>query len=92
MSHSLQVRLKKSEGSLVRLLGVVTRRGYEVLAVNAELASDGKVFDVRLRFGPIYADGKPGYRPPDVLVRMIAKLYDVEKVELLERAPSNGKG
>ena len=100
MSFSLQVRIRKEEGALVRLLGLVTRRGYDVLGLWAELTPDRAAFDVRVEFQPITPPGDPWYRPPEVLARMVAKLYDVEKVELKESAdpralgpaPGNGQG
>jgi acetolactate synthase regulatory subunit len=84
MSHSLYVRLKKSEGSLVRLLGQIGRRGYDVLGVRAELSADGKVFDVVVDFKPFMpvAPAVQEARPAEVLPALVAKLVEVEKVEL----------
>ena len=84
MSHTLHVRLKKAEGALVRLLGQIGRRGYDVLGVRAELSADGKTFDVVVDFEPIMpappAPQQP--RPADVLPALVAKLVDVQHVEL----------
>ena len=84
MSHSLYVRLKKAEGSLVRLLGQIGRRGYDVLGVRAELSSDGTAFDVVVDFKP-FMPVPPAVqqaRPAEVLPALVAKLVEVEKVEL----------
>src|SRR4029077_15672334 len=84
MSFSLYVRLKKAEGSLVRLLGQIGRRGYDVLAVKAELSADRKAFDVVVDFEP-FMPVPPAVqeaRPAEVLPRLVEKLIEVEKVEL----------
>jgi acetolactate synthase regulatory subunit len=91
--------LQKAEGSLVRLLGQIGRRGYDVLGVRAELTADGKAFDVDVDFVPFMpvppALQQP--RPAEVLPALVAKLIEVEKVELrsaggkpLPAAPGNG--
>src|SRR5262245_21267489 len=84
MSFKLLVRLKKAEGSLVRLLGQIGRRGYDVLGVRAELSADGKAFDVVVDFQP-FMPVPPAVqqaRPAEVLPALVAKLVEVEKVEL----------
>ena len=84
MSHTLYVRLAKAEGSLVRLLGQIGRRGYDVLGVRAELSADGKAFDVVVDFKP-FMPVPPAVqqaRPAEVLPALVAKLIEVEKVEL----------
>lgn len=87
MSYTLVVRLKKAEGALVRLLGQIGRRGYDVLGVRAELSADHKAFDVTVDFVP-FMPVPPAVqqaRPAEVLPALVAKLVEVEKVEL--RAP-----
>lgn len=87
MSFTLVVRLKKAEGALVRLLGQIGRRGYDVLGVRAELSADQKTFDVTVDFVP-FMPVPPAVqqaRPADVLPALVAKLVEVEHVEL--RAP-----
>lgn len=92
MSFTLVVRLKKAEGSLVRLLGQIGRRGYDVLGVRAELSADRKTFDVTVDFVP-FMPVPPAVqqaRPAEVLPSLVAKLVEVESVEL--RAPDSGPG
>ena len=72
MNAILNIRIKKAEGSLVRLLGLVQRRGYDVRDVKATLTQDEKAFDVVLEVLPL----TPAKRPLDVLVRMVNKLYE----------------
>lgn len=87
MSHTLLVKVKKAEGAILRLLGQIGRRGYDILGVTAKLTADGKSFDVTVDFEPIMpappAPQQP--RPADVLPALVAKLVDVQQVEL--RAP-----
>ena len=84
MSHTLHVRLKKAEGALVRLLGQIGRRGYDVLGVRAELSADRKTFDVVVDVEPFMPvpPALPQPRPVEVLPALVAKLIEVEKVEL----------
>jgi acetolactate synthase regulatory subunit len=90
MSFTLVVRLKKAEGSLVRLLGQIGRRGYDVLGVRAELSADRQAFDVIVEFVP-FMPVPPAVqqaRPAEVLPALVAKLIEVESVEL--RGPDSG--
>ena len=82
MNAILNIRINKAEGCLVRLLGLVQRRGYDVRDVKATLTQDEKAFDVVLEVLPI----APANRPLDVLVRMVDKLYDVQSVKLEDGA------
>ena len=88
MNALVHVRIRRTEGCLVRLLGLVQRRGYDVRNVTAQLTADEKAFDVVLTVRAI----APANRPLDVLLRMIDKLYDVESVRVEESvdAPSGG--
>ncbi len=90
MSFTLKIRMRKAEGCLVRLLGLVARRGYEVRAFTARLAADGAVYDIRLDFLPLLPKENAWYRSPEVLARMVEKLVDVEKVDLSSEAGPPG--
>lgn len=99
MSFTLVVRLRKAEGALVRLLGQIGRRGYDVLGVTARLSADRKAFDVLVDFEPFMPapPAPPQPRPAEVLPALVAKLVEVEKVELRgpaakppAEAPGNG--
>ena len=80
----LHVRLKKTEGALLRLLGQVGRRGYDVLGVSAKLDEAKAAFDVVLEFSPILPapPAPPQPRPAEVLPALVRKLVDVESAEL----------
>jgi acetolactate synthase regulatory subunit len=84
MSFTLAIRLKKSEGALVRLLGQIGRRGYDVLGVRAKLSEDRKAFEVLVEFEPFMPapPAPPQPRPAEVLPALVAKLVEVESVEL----------
>ena len=87
MSSTLKVRLRRSEGALLRLLGQIGRRGYEVLGVSARLVENRSVFDVTVEFEPIVPLSNAP-RPPEVLPKLVGKLVDVLQVEL---AASSGR-
>ncbi len=90
MSHTLLVRLRKAEGALVRLLGQIGRRGYDVLGLTVRLTPDRNAFDVVVEFEPFMPvpPAPPLPRPPEVLPLLVSKLDEVEKVEL--RSPAAG--
>jgi acetolactate synthase regulatory subunit len=85
MSHLLKVQMRKAEGSLVRLLGQIGRRGYDVLSVNAALTPDRAAWYVTVEFEPFMPapPAPPQPRPAEVLPALVAKLVDVVKVELV---------
>jgi acetolactate synthase regulatory subunit len=85
MSHLLKVQMRKSEGALVRLLGQIGRRGYDVLTVNAALTPDRAAWYVTVEFEPFMPSppAPPQPRPAEVLPALVAKLVDVVKVELV---------
>jgi acetolactate synthase regulatory subunit len=84
MSHILHVRLRKAEGSLLRLLGQIGRRGYDILGLSAKLSADGKAFDVDVEFEPFMPipPAPPLPRPVEMVVLLVSKLCDVESAEL----------
>ena len=93
MSHVLEVRVKRAEGCLLRVLGQIGRRGYEVLGVVAKLSADGKVFDVEVEFEPfvpkpVASEPALPVRPPEVLPALVEKLVDVERAVLRSSKPA----
>jgi acetolactate synthase regulatory subunit len=71
----LCVRLTFIEGALIRLLGLAGRRGFDIAKVDARTVDGGRAYEVTLELlGP---------RCPVTLQRQIAKLYDVERVEIV---------
>lgn len=88
MNAKLNVVMRKAEGALVRLLGQIGRRGYDVLRVNADLTPDRKAWYVTIEFEPfvprpVATEAALPIRPAEVLPALVAKLVDVVKVELV---------
>jgi acetolactate synthase regulatory subunit len=73
---TLQLRMKQSEGALVRILGVTRRRRFDLLHLTADTTEDGHFLDVQMT---VQAD-----RAENTLVRQIEKLEDVSQVEVVE--------
>ena len=73
---TLQLRVKQSEGALVRILGVTRRRRFDLLHLTADTSEDGHFLDVQMT---VQAD-----RAENTLVRQIEKLEDVSQVEVVE--------
>jgi len=73
---TLQLRVKQSEGALVRILGVTRRRRFDLLHLTADTTEDGHFLDVQMT---VQAD-----RAENTLVRQIEKLEDVSRVEVVE--------
>ncbi len=92
MTHTLRIRMRKVEGGLARLLGLIGRRSYDVVGLTARLSADGAEFDIAVEFRSLYGPDQPGHRPPDVLARMVAKLYDVTGVDLVPPADGKAQG
>ncbi|MFT4198615.1 MAG: ACT domain-containing protein [Pseudoxanthomonas sp.] len=77
MRYRLDLLLKPAEGALVRVIGMVERRGFAPRAVQAVPASDGRwqlVMEVE------------GSRPPQTLHHQLCKVYDCESVSVSEVA------
>jgi acetolactate synthase regulatory subunit len=87
MSHTLDVRMKREEAALVRLLGQISRRGYDILAVRARLTPDQGWFEVEVEFEPIQPLGAAKPRPADLLPALVSKLWGVEGAELRLESP-----
>jgi acetolactate synthase regulatory subunit len=82
MRHTLDVRMKREEAALVRLLGQISRRGYDILAVRARLTPDQGAFEVEVEFEPIQPIGGATPRPAELLPALVSKLWGVEHAEL----------
>jgi acetolactate synthase regulatory subunit len=76
-TFTLQMRVRQSEGALVRVLGVTRRRRFDLLHLSAKATEDGSFLDIQMT---VKAD-----RAEHTLVRQIEKLEDVHNVEILDR-------
>jgi acetolactate synthase II small subunit len=72
----LQMRVKHTEGALVRVLSVTRRRRFDLLQLTAVATTDGTFLDVEMT---VQAE-----RASHTLVAQLAKLEDVSEVEILE--------
>ncbi|MGM0577709.1 MAG: ACT domain-containing protein [Myxococcota bacterium] len=82
MTTTYNVRLKRAEGALVRMLGLVGRRGFEPVDLNAAATACGRWIDVHLTV--------QGERPSDLLARQIERLFDVEQVTFADAVAADG--
>ena len=73
MSHSLELALDRAEGALLRVLGTIERRGWNVVAVNAATHADAYAVRVTL----------DGARDAQILCRQLERLVDVRQVRLV---------
>ena len=75
MTTRLYVRMNYIEGALIRLLGLAGRRGFEIAKVEVRRVDGGRRYEVVLELS--------GTRCVITLQRQIAKLYDVQTVEII---------
>jgi acetolactate synthase II small subunit len=76
MNHTLRMTIQKVEGAIIRLLGLIERRGFSVTAMNAH--SDDATQQVEITIH-LRSTG----RSVDTLTKQIGKLYDVRSVVCL---------
>jgi acetolactate synthase II small subunit len=76
MNHTLRMNIQKVEGAIIRLLGLIERRGFSVTAMNAH--SDDARQEVEITVH-LRATG----RSVETLAKQIEKLYDVRSVACL---------
>jgi acetolactate synthase regulatory subunit len=79
---TLQLKLKQSEGALVRVLSVTRRRRFDLLSLKATPSSDAGFLDIQMS---VQAD-----RSSSFLIRQIEKLVDVSHLEILDSS-DNGE-
>ena len=84
MSYLTQMRVRNNHGALERILGVVRVRGFGVRSMSALPDAAGSHFDLTLKV--------VSPRPPHRLSRQLAKLVDVENVEIFGRLEQAGTG
>jgi acetolactate synthase regulatory subunit len=77
MKRTIELRLTRAEGAIVRTLGLIERRGFAVTAISTR--SDASSETLLLRLEVVSAD-----RSFDVLVRQILRLFDVRAALLME--------
>lgn len=81
MNHTLRMNITKVEGALIRLLGLIERRGFAVTSMNAHTDDGAQQVEVTVH---LHSAG----RSVDTLARQIQKLYEVRSVSCLSGAES----
>jgi acetolactate synthase regulatory subunit len=72
----LRLRVKHSEGALVRVLSVTRRRRFDLLHVSADATENGTLLEIQMT---VQAE-----RAGHTLVAQLSKLEDVSGVEVVE--------
>ena len=81
MNHTLRMKIYKVEGALIRLLGLIERRGFSVTSMNAHADESAQHVEVTVH---VHSAG----RSVETLARQIQKLYDVRSVACLTATES----
>ncbi len=77
MNYTLRIRLSGTEGSVIRALGLIERRGYRLIKCSVSEADErGQPMEVSVTSS----------RSGDLLKRQLERLHDVLHVELLPAA------
>ncbi len=84
MKRTIEVRLARAEGAIVRTLGLIERRGFTVTAIATRNDGHSEMLILRL---DVASEG----RPFDVLIRQILKLFEVRAVQLIELQPADAR-
>ena len=79
MSSHFDLQLSPEPGALQRLLGVVRRRGFTIVSMNASREPHGHQYHLSLVV--------EGARCPSALRNHFSNLIDVQSVNLLSRVP-----
>ncbi|WP_291844296.1 ACT domain-containing protein [Maricaulis sp.] len=74
MRTSLRIELADAEGALMRLIGLVERRGFTIATLDKAAASNGQSTVTMM------LDARDAARNMDVLARQVARLLDVRGV------------
>ena len=77
MRRTIELRLARAEGAIVRTLGLIERRGFTVTAITTRSDVGSETLVLRLE---VASEG----RPFDVLLRQIMRLLDVRAALLVE--------
>jgi len=81
MTHNLTIQMNGTEGTVIRTLGLIERRGFSLETCSVGLADiNGRTMEVQVSSS----------RPGDLLKRQLERLHDVTHVELKPVPPSRG--
>jgi len=76
VSERLLIAFASAEGAVVRMLGLIERRGYSLRTVSMEASAEGA--SMMVEAGP-----RGRARNTEVLARQLARLVDVQSVSIL---------
>lgn len=84
MSHRLEIDFAMNEGAVLRMIGLVERRGFEVRGIRMAEAGEGR--------GALALDLRPrdSSRNLGIVARHLQRLYDVEAVSCFSPEPTQG--
>ena len=78
MRHFLNIRMDDAEGAVLRAIGLMERRGFQLVSCTAHEAQGGQQkMEVCLE----------STRPTDLIKRQLERLHDVQQVEIIQAAP-----
>jgi acetolactate synthase-1/3 small subunit/acetolactate synthase II small subunit len=77
MSERITIKFRKSEGALVRLIGLVERKGWEVRGLDLTEGVQDDSTQMKVSLAP-----RDGTRAIEVLCRHVAKMHDVFGIEI----------
>lgn len=80
MQFNLCIKMKANHGALVRMMSLVERRGYTIVAMSSYLRDSDSQFICRL--------SASGARGGEALIRQIEKLFDVSAVDFDRDEPT----
>ena len=84
MRRTIELRLARTEGAIVRTLGLIERRGFAVTAVTTRSDAGSETLVMRLE---VACED----RSFDVLIRQILRLFDVRAALLLESQTTDAR-
>lgn len=74
MNHTLRITIRHIEGAIIRIIGLVERRGFSIKSVNATPSTCGQEMAMVIEV--------ESERSAETLVRQVEKLFDVRAVSL----------
>ncbi len=74
MNHTLKVTTRHIEGAIIRIIGLIERRGFSIKSVNTEESACGQEMAMLIEV--------ESERSAQVLARLVEKLFDVRAVTL----------
>ena len=84
MKRTIELKLARAEGAIVRTIGLIERRGFTVTAITTRSDAGSETLILRLE---VATEG----RSYDVLIRQILRLFDVRAALLLESQSTDAR-